>query len=167
MTISIPENVWTKYHEAMTLFLTDDHFSQLCKVYYPPIQEICANCNTVFGAGASNKVFQHGGPAPFGAVPCVYCGGNGYREKESTGTLRLRLRWGKKEWINAGGNVVVPDSSLQIIGYTADLDKIIKCIYILIINNQTKLETRFTLNGQPFFHGFGKSIYFIAFLKKV
>lgn len=166
MTINLPPKLFDAYHEAMDLFLTNDNFSRSCTVYYPPIKEAC-DCNTNFMGGASSNVFQHGGPAPFGGSPCAYCGGSGFREKETTASVRLRILWSKKEWVKPGGNLAIADAEVQVIGYAADTSKILNAQFILLPSNQTALETKFTIAAEPFFHGFGKSRYFIAFLKRV
>lgn len=165
MTINLPSQLFDKYHEAMDLFLTNDNFSRSCTVYYPTIKEPC-DCNVNYLFGISENSYQHGGPAPFGGNICVHCGGNGFREKEVTDSLRLRILWSKREWIKPGGSIVVPDAEVQIIGYTKDMYKVLNAQYVLLINNQTSLESKFSLSGEPFFHGFGKSRYFIAFLKR-
>ncbi len=178
MTISIPQAVFDKYNEVMDYFLTDNNFSRLCKVYYPPLREPCANCNINHLGGSSSNVYQHGGPAPFSNLGCGYCGGNGYRETEVTDTLRLRIYWSKKDWITnsatlGGGRFSLSDDSIviggslaQCIGSIDDLPKILRAKEIQLLNEQKELDQRFVLASEPFLHGFGKTRYFVVYIKR-
>src|SRR5688572_25162626 len=103
MTITIPVSLKEKYYDIMNnIFLTDNFFSRLCKIYYPPKRVSCNDCTTAQLGGISTNVFQHGGPAPFTNAGCTYCGGNGYKEEEVTDTVRLRIYWNKRDWIKTG-----------------------------------------------------------------
>lgn len=165
MSFSIPSGVWQAYYDVCNqIFLGDDHFSRLCTLYYPPIKEACANCTTQWMGGVSKNVFQHGGPAPVSSSDCSYCAGNGYREKEVTETVRLRIYWNKKDWIKTG-NIVVADGTAQIIGKITDLPKIRQCNEIHIVSEQRELEIRAKLISQPVFHGFGKNQFFVAYIQ--
>lgn len=162
--ITIPSALKEKYYEVCSeVFLGDNFFSRLCTLYYPPIREQCADCNTAWLGGTSKNVFQAGSPAPFNNVDCVYCGGNGYREKEVTDNIRLRIYWNKRDWIKTS-SIVVANAEAQIIGSISDLQKIINAKEIKLVSEQGSLDTRFKLGGEPFYHGFGKDRYFVAFI---
>jgi len=178
MTFSIPQEIFDKYFEVCDYLLEDNNFSRVCKIYYPPIKEACVNCTTNFGGGASSNVYQHGGPAPFSNTTCGYCGGNGYREKEVTDTLRLRIYWNKKDWIKTNStsgsqkfalgedSIVIGGSIAQIIGSVDDIVKISRMREMQVISEQKELNHRYILAAEPFFHGFGKHRYFVAFIKR-
>jgi hypothetical protein len=165
MTISIPAGLFDKYREEVDLMMTNDHFSRLCTLYFPPIRESCTTCNVALQGGNSTNVFQHGGPAPIGNTGCVYCGGNGYRETETTDTIRLRIFHSKKNWIKVA-DIVVPDAEVQVMGYSSDLPKFLRADSIQLVSEQKEFEQYYSLVGEPFFHGFGKNRYFVAFLKR-
>ncbi len=178
MSFSIPQEIFDTYTSVCDHLLENNQFSRICTVYYPPIKEPCANCVNNFGGGHSSNVYQHGGPAPANNSVCSYCGGNGFREKEVTDTLRLRIYWNKKDWITTastfgGGKFSLSDDSMviggsiaQIIGYASDLPKIIRMRDIKIISEQKKIDHRYVLMAEPFLHGFGKNRYFVAFIKR-
>jgi hypothetical protein len=167
MTISIPASLKDKYYDIMNnLFLTDNFYSRICKVYYPPLRVPCDNCTTAHLGGVSTNVFQHGGPAPFSNTDCGICGGNGYKEQEVTDTVRLRIYWNKKDWIKVGDSIVAANSDAQIIGKIADLSKVSQANEIILVSEETALEIRMKLNGTPFYHGFGKNQFFVGYLKQ-
>jgi hypothetical protein len=163
MTISIHSSVFEKYHEVMDLFLTDDNFSRICTLVYPSIKEPCTSCQEL--GGVSHNAFQHGGPAPFSFNGCNYCGGNGFREKEVTGTIRLRIYWRKKDWIKQG-NIVLPDAECMIIGYMDDLPNLMNAQSVSLVSENNNLPNSYSLACEPFPHGFGKNRYFIAYLNR-
>ena len=165
MTITIPTSFWDKFFEAADFFLDNRMIGKLCTLYYPPSKTECTNCTTAFFGGVSKNVYKTGGPAPFQGT-CPLCGGNGFKETESTDTLPLRIYWQKKNWIKFN-NIVVPDAEVQVIGYTSDLVKLRRANELELINDQTQIVQRYQLEGEPFLHGFGKSRYFVAFLKRV
>jgi len=170
MTVSLPSGIFDIYHDVMNnVFLSHDGFSSICTVFYPPVREACVNCNTNHFGGQSSNVYQHGGPAPFNNIACVACGGNGYREREVTDTLRLRIYWSKKDWItnvNMVDNIVIPEADAQIIGKISDMPKILQAQNIKPVSQNKSIDQRYVLQGEPFLHGFGKSHYFVAYIKR-
>jgi hypothetical protein len=162
MTISIPSIVFDTYNKIVDYLLDNDNFSRVCTIYYPPIKEPCTNCPKL--AGTSTNVWQGGEPAPFSFNSCQYCGGKGFREKEVTETIRLRIYWQKRDWVKIG-NIAVPNATCQVIGYTTDLPKLMTCKFINLISEEHAVEKDYKLAAKPFLHGFGKSRYFIAYLE--
>lgn len=162
MTINIPSGLIDKYNEVCDYFLTSNIFSRDCTVYYPPIKVICTN--HPFQTGGT--IYQHGGPANNLADGCIYCGGQGYKDQEVTASIRLRIYWNKKKWISAGG-VNIADAEVQIIGSITDMTKIVSCDSIELVSEQRNVPSKYKLLGQPFYHGFNKNRYFVAFLKSV
>jgi hypothetical protein len=163
--ITLPADFWIPYFEACDFFLDDRMIGKLCTLLYPPVKTECVNCTTTSFGGISTNVYKHGGPAPFYGT-CPVCGGNGFSEVESTDTIPLRIYWQKKNWIKFN-NIVAPDAEVQVIGYTSDLTKLLRANEIMLISDQTFIEQRYQLEGEPFLHGFGKGRYFIAFLTRV
>ena len=158
MTISIPQKLFDLYNSAMDTFLENDNFSRLCTILYPSVKVPCSQCNV--GGG---NVYSHGGPALAGNDNCVYCGGVGYKDSEVTDSIRLRIYWNKKNWIpNQPG--VVSDALVQVIGYARDLPKFLRADSILLVSEQKELEQNYRITGDPFYHGFGKNRYFVAYL---
>lgn len=162
MTISIGQSIFDQYNKYMDYMLTDNNWSKICTVYFPSIKEICSDCANL--AGQTNNSFQHGGPAPFNFNSCQYCGGNGFREKEVTDTIRLRIYWQKRDWVKTG-NISLQNAACMVIGKKEDLSILLKMNEIELDSEETAMKIRYTLEGQPFLHGLGKKNYFIAYLK--
>lgn len=162
MSINIPANIFDKYNEVVDYMLENDNFSRICTLHYPTIKEVCVHC--VGLAGNSVNSNQYGGPAPFNFNSCVYCGGAGYREKEVTGTIRLRIFWRPRDWIKSG-NIAMPDATCQVIGKVSDFENFMSAQYISLISQEGILEKDYKLSGKPFLHGFGKTRYFVAYME--
>lgn len=158
--ISIPQKLFDLYNEACDEFLNNDNLSRLCTLIYPS-SKISSSSNNV----SSVNVYSTGGPALFGNDNNSYEGGTGYKDSEVTTSIRLRIYWNKKNWIR-GGAGVIDSADVQVIGYSSDLPKLISADSVILVSEQKELESSYRLLGNPFFHGFGKNRYFIAYLEK-
>lgn len=165
--ITIPNTLFEKYKEFCDFLLTDDNFSKTCTLIYPPIKTECNNCTINMVGSSSVNVYRHGGPAPFSFGKCPLCGGNGYAETESTGSIRLRIYWSRKDWIKVVGSIVLNDADVMVIGHLSDVKKFKQAIEIKLITDQQNAEYRTKLIGQPAPWGFGQNKYFVAYLKGV
>lgn len=171
MAINIPQSLWDKYYEAADLFINDNHIGRLCRVVYPPKHAECTNCVVSLSGSSTSNTYKHGGPAPFNIGSCPLCGGNGYTQQEYTDTLRLRIYWTKKDMariaaFNKAGGASIPDGVVLVIGFMSDIQKIRQATEILLVSENTVEEYRFKLESEPYPHGFGKSRYFAAYLKR-
>lgn len=158
MSISVPTRLFDMYNETMDMFLSNDNFSRLCTIIYPSLKTPCTQCVT-----GGNGTYSHGGPALAGNDNCAFCGGVGYKDSEVTGSIRLRIYWNKKNWIT-GQPAQISDAVVQVIGYTVDLPKLLRADSILLVSEQKELEQSYRITGDPFYHGFGKNRYFVAYL---
>jgi len=163
MTISIPDGFWDKYYEACDFFIDDNHIGRACTVVYPPKREACVNCIKPVGTSSTN-VYRHGGPMPFEFGSCPLCGGNGYKEVETTGDIRLRVYWNRADWIRIAGSIVAEDAEVMIIGYIADITKVKRATHLLLAKDNNEGVYRGSLVGAPTPWGFGRNRYFQAFL---
>lgn len=161
----IPSGIFNTYYNVVDELIDNNFIGKSCTIYYPPVSVSCDNCTTAHFGGISKNVYRSGGPAPFNRGSCPLCGGNGTKESETTATLRLRIYWSKKDWVKQG-NIQVPEADVMIMGYSTDLSKILNMNYIKLINEQTLLDGNYTLEGTPFYHGFGHNRYFVAYLKQ-
>lgn len=164
MTISIPNSLWDKYNEACDFFLDDNHIGRACTVVYPPKRVACVNCVTPAGSTTTN-VYRHGGPMPFSFGGCPMCGGNGYKEEESTDSIRLRIYWTRSDWIRIAGSIVAEDAEIMVIGYMSDMTQFRQASNILLADSNNEANYRASVVGKPTPWGFGRSRYFMAFLK--
>jgi hypothetical protein len=116
------------------------------------------------GAGSTNT-YRNGGPAPFTFGLCPLCGGNGYRETEVSDNIQLRIYWNKADWIKIGTTINIADASAMIIGFMADVPKLLNATEIILVREQNELNCRSVLLGPPYPHGFGRDTYFMAYVK--
>lgn len=125
MSISIPPGIFNDFN-----FAVDNIWAKPITLFYPEIQEECANC--YYNGMRSNGVYKAGGPYPFenGSV-CPYCGGEGLKTTEPSETLTARIYYDRKNWIDVGAKVNVSDAAAQIIFKMTELTKIQQCKYII------------------------------------
>lgn len=154
----IPSGIFQTYYDICDDILSNNYLSGNYTLYYPPLKTSCSNCVTGFFGGISKNVYKHGGPAPFESV-CPLCGGNGYKEIESTDSVRLRVYYNPRDWIKIA-NLNIPKAEVMIIGFMSDIVKIERM-------NEILLDVRYRLSSKPVPHGFGKNRYFISFLERV
>lgn len=165
MTISIPQSLFDKYNETMDYWLESDQWSRICTIFYPARRTTCEACNVGLQGSNSTNIYSHGGPAPFGNDNCVYCGGNGFKDTEVTDSIRLRIYWNKKNWIG-GTPASIPQADVQVIGKISDLPKLLQADSIQLVSEGKSVEQSYRLAGEPFYHGFGKNRYFMAYLNR-
>lgn len=165
MTISLPNGMIDKYNEACDFFINSDVIGRSCTLVYPPKRTPCINCIVKAVGTTTTNTYRHGGPAPFNFGSCPLCGGNGYKETEITGTIRLRIYWNRAEWLKIAGSINIDDAEIMVIGFMSDLPNFRKAIEILLAKDQKEAEYRTTLAGKPNPWGFGRNRYFIAYLK--
>ena len=78
MAINLPASAFTKFNEAVLLFM------RTATLVYPPKQEDCPNCIKQTLGGRSVNIYTPGGPVPFTTgMPCPYCNGQGYNETDT------------------------------------------------------------------------------------
>lgn len=168
MTISIPSGLKDLYKEAIDALLLSELTSEECEVVYPPKNEQCINCLPgPMGSGAN--VYRSGGPRPFTFGVCPYCQGRGFKETESTETIRLRVYFAtdrsKQELYSKIASIDFEKYEAQIIGHMDDLPKVKRANYFLLVNqNAGHKRVRVKLIGEPNAWGFGKDLYFSAYV---
>ena len=74
------------------------------------------------------------------------------REVEKTEDIKIKVYWDSKSWTKVGGDMVIPDGSIQTIFFATDLDKIMRAKELIVhkdikeLSNNIKirvLETNF------------------------
>jgi|688.fasta_scaffold01387_5 hypothetical protein len=124
MSLSIPSTVFSIFNEAV-----DNLWAKPILVVYPEIREECPNCH--FNGHKSNGVYKSGGPYPFdNGSPCPYCNEDGYKMTESSEVITGRIYYNRKEWVDIGIPINIPNAMAQIVLKMTDLPKIQKCKYI-------------------------------------
>lgn len=139
----------------------------ICEVHYPPTKTDCTNCIFVsFGNSGASNTYNGTGPHPFSFGNCPLCEGAGYREVlADTDTIRLRFYPNRKDWKKAGP-VSMDDCDAMIIGFVADMPKLLRCQKILIDTEISNIKNQyFALAGDLYTYGFG-DLYFIGYVKR-
>ena len=165
--MEIPNEVFQLYKDTCDGFI-NSNFGVNCKVVYPPKKIACSNCvlDTI-GQKSSNR-YRHGGPAPFNFGVCPLCGGGGYKEEEHFDSIKLRVYYTPKEWVNVGVAINVPAGSIQIIGFLTDFLKVNKSIEIEVNSDMAGyIKWRFCKQGGVYPWGFKQDRYFVCFLERV
>lgn len=139
----IPNKVFTKYKEVCDALITD--LGVDFTLVYVDSNCYCTQSNIYAGPQIVNE-------------RCLYCAtGQPIETKE---TVRFRYYNTPKHFIKTG-IVPSPDSSVQIIGFLSDKDKLLRCDYLKFNNQKFKLSS----NIQT--HGFLHDRYFIAYLQEI
>ena len=171
VNISIPSGVFNIYYDAVNWMIDSDYIGRQCQVVYPEERSACSNCvsNSLPGSPSTN-VYRNGGPMPFSFGNCPMCGGQGYKSSTTTDNVRLRIYHQHKDWMKVGNyaQMALRAGVVQVIGYLADLIKIRKADYTILVSEQQQYQTyKYNLSGEPFFHGFGKDKYFVAYMERM
>lgn len=121
----IPTGIFKEFNQAV-----DNFWSKSLTFFYPEVQEECSNC--FYNGYRSNGVYKAGGPYPFdnGSL-CPYCNGEGLKVVEPTDSTTARIYYDRKNWLDVGTPVNVPDTAAQIIFKMTELPKVQKCKYII------------------------------------
>jgi hypothetical protein len=168
MTFEIPSGLKDLYKDAVDALLISELTSEPCTIVYPPKNEACINC-LPGPMGSGGNVYRAGGPRPFSYGVCPYCQGRGFKEVESSEIIRLRVYFvndrSKQELFAKIANVDFERYDAQIIGHMADLQKVKRANYLLLVNeHQGQKRIRCKLVGEANPWGFGKDLYFSAYV---
>jgi len=156
---------------AITAYETvvDDIMSGLgvnCELVYVPIRQSCANCIFDTLGQKSSNIYNGTGPEPFTDGLCPYCNGLGFKLQQVTETIKLRINWSPKPGQN-GVPVIIPEGSIQIIGFLSDLPKVMRTASIKINSSQSDNHCwTYTVKSEPVTHGMGHKKQFSLLLER-
>ena len=159
MPINIPESVFTKYYDIIDSTI-NDIFGIDCKlVFIEKVEEI----SNTFDNIPYNKSVNAYRRKSDNYKRCEKT----FKEVERVETIRLIVYWDSKSWIKLGGDIVVPDNSIQTIFFASDLDKVMRAKYLLVHDNIEELRHfKFTKFGEPFPMGLRQNRYFGCFWQR-
>ena len=168
MALSIPSGLKDLYKEAVDALLLSELTSEECTIVYPPEHTQCDNC-LPGPMGSGGNVYRAGGPRPFTFGICPYCQGRGFKEDEQTDLIRLRVYFvtdkSKQELFAKINSISIEAYDAQIIGHMDNLPKVKRANHILLINqNAGHKRISCKLIGEPNPWGFGKDLYFSAYV---
>jgi hypothetical protein len=159
MPVTIPESVFTKYYDVIDSTFTI--FGVTCQlVYIEKVEEIS---NTYDNIPSNRSVNSHrrNGPSQYRRQNKVI------REVEKIEDINLKVYWDSKNWVKVGGDIKVPDNSIQTIFLATDLDKIKRAKEIIVHKDiKASQEMRFKRSGEPFPMGLRKNRYFGCFWER-
>ena len=127
MALNLPASAFTKLNEAILLF------NRTCKLVYPERRQTCENCVTNTFGGRSTNTYNSGCPIPFnrgGNWPL--CGGEVYKNVESTDSVELRIYYNRRDFIDVGFSADIPNNVIQTVGYMDDYPKLTKAKELLV-----------------------------------
>jgi hypothetical protein len=159
MPIEIPESLFQKYYDVIDSTITSIFGIDCTLVFVQKVEEIS---NTFDNIPHNKSINAHRQ-----SVGDYKREDKTYKEVETKETIRLKVYWDSKSWVKLGGDIVVPDNSIQTVFFATDLDKIMRAKYLLV--HQTiddKREYRFVKFGEPFPMGFRHNRYFACFWQR-
>ena len=163
MALSIPPDVFALLNEAILLF------NKTVTLVYPEKRQKCPNCyqNTI--GGRAVNFYKRLGPIPFprGAL-CPYCGGSGFKELEVEESIQMRVYYNRRDFVNVGFQVDIPDQAVQTVCYMDDYEKIMKAKELLIdVGKYNQLRCKRIT--EPFVQGFKQNPtqYMVIFWERV
>ena len=163
MALNIPASAFEKLNEAVLLF------NRTCTLVYPERKDRCGNCITNTIGGRSVNTYRTGGPISFnrGSL-CPLCGGKGYKAVEETKNVELRVYRNRRDFINVGFNVDIPNNVIQTVGLMSDYDDLTKAKELLIDVGAYN-QGRYKRISEPFVQGFKQNPtqYIVLFWERV
>ena len=145
----------------------DGETGQNCTLIYPDKWTQCDNCIFDISTGRSAGVYLSGGPQPFSTQLCPRCNGAGRHQSPVTDTIRMRVYWERKSWIDIGVKFADPDGVAMCIGYLVDLPKLERAnTAILNSDIQPIASYECTRLGEAKPHGMRQNRYFIQYMKR-
>jgi len=158
MPISIPESVFDKYFDVVDSTFTI--FGVTCQlVYIETVEEIV---NTYDNIPSNRSINAHRRPQDqYRRQDKVI------KEVEKFEDIKIKVYWDSKSWIKVGGDMVIPDNSVQTIFYATDLDSIMRAKELIVHKDIKDLkEMRFKKFGEPFPLGLRQVRYFGCFWER-
>ena len=163
MTLNLPSSAFTKLNEAILLF------NRTCTLVYPERRQTCENCVTNTFGGRSTSFYKSGGPFPFNQGElCPLCGGEGYKNVETTESVELRIYYNRRDFIDVGFNADIPNNVIQTVGYMDDYAKLTKAKELLVdVGPHNK--GRYKRISEPYNQGFKQNPtqYIVIFWERV
>lgn len=130
MAYSIDDTIRAAVQDGFDFLI--DELGKQCTLYYPELKEECINCLFNPATGVSANYHRDGGPIFFPPNnTCPMCNGAGVKLIEQKETIKLRLIWKDKiERVDNKLPIVIPGALLETRGYTRDVPKILKAIFL-------------------------------------
>lgn len=161
MAINVPQSVFDKYFEVIDSTFTI--FGVTCQlVFIEKVEEISSSYDNF---PTHNSISAHRrGPG----VPAFRRDTTVLKEVEKTEDIKLKVYWDSRSWVKVGGDIVVPDGSIQTIGMMTDLPKVLRAKELVVHNGITDYgELKFQRTGEHIPMGLKQDRYFACFWERV
>jgi hypothetical protein len=159
MPVSIPESVFDKYYDVVDSTFTI--FGVTCQLVYVEKFEEISNTFDNIPSNKSINSHRKRGPEQYKRQNKVI------KEVEKTEDIKLKVYWDSKSFVKTGGNIVLPDNSIQTIFFASDLGKIVRAKELIAHKDiKDKKEMRFQRTGEPFPMGLRQNRYFGCFWER-
>ena len=161
MAINVPQSVFDKYFEVIDSTFTI--FGVTCQlVFIEKVEEISSSYDNF---PTHNSISAHRrGPG----VPAFRRDTTVLKEVEKTEDIKLKVYWDSRSWVKVGGDIVVPDGSIQTIGMMTDLPKVLRAKELVVHNEITDYgELKFQRTGEHIPMGLKQDRYFACFWERV
>lgn len=159
MTVNVPESVFDKYYEVIDA--TFNIFGVTCQlVSINKVEEIVVPNNNIPEKNSINSHRVRGGDYERQSKII--------REVEVLKDIKLKVYWDMKQWVGVGGNIQVPDGSIQTIGFMKDLPEVLKA-KALIVHKDIKdyKQLRFERMGEYTPMGLRQDRYFGCLWRRI
>ena len=99
---------------------------------------------------------------------CPLCGGDGFKNIETTESVELRIYYRRRDFIDVGFNADIPNNVIQTVGYMDDYEKLTKAKELLIDIGKHN-QGRYKRISEPYNQGFKQNPtqYVVIFWERV
>ena len=163
MALNLPASAFTKLNEAILLF------NRTCTIVYPEKRTTCPNCITNTFGGRGVNTYKAGGPIPFNrGTECPNCGGEGFKNEETTDSVELRIYYRRRDFIDVGFNADIPNNVIQAVGLMSDYEKLTQAKELLVDVGKYN-KGRYKRISEPYNQGFKQNPtqYVVIFWERV
>lgn len=166
---NIPDTLLQLHEQVSTDMLISANIGVDVGLYYPPRRSDCPNCEYNSFAKKSANIYTAGGPIPFtNGTLCPYCNGNGFIYSEEEDTVKMKIYWTPKDWIDIGFDVQQADGIIQTQALVSDLPKIQKCNYMIPnLRTYSSVQYKYKLIKESVPHGFRQDKFFISYWQQI
>jgi len=159
MPINIPESVFQKYYDVIDSTITDIFGIDCELIFISKVEEVIDNSNNLPDNRSVNPNRRRN--------DVEKRGNKVIREVETREDIKLKVYWDSKNWVKAGGDIVLPDTGIQTIFFGTDLDKVMRAKYLSVHKNIKDVkEYRFTRFGEPWPMGLRHYRYYGCFWQR-
>ena len=160
MPINVPESVFEKYYDVIDS--TFNIFGVTCQlVSVSKVEEIVFTSgnnipafNSINAHRLANNHFDRGNKT--------------FKEVETLTDIKLKVYWDSKNWIGISKGIVVPDGTIQTIGFMSDLPQVLNAKQLIIHKGiKDYKEMRFERSGEHIPLGLRQVRYFACFWRRV